>query len=64
MELKMSWILVIFIYQAGMGPVTMSSIPDFTTKEECVQAGKDSEHLVAGLIYREISTVCLSRSKS
>jgi len=61
----MNWILVIYIYAgvfASGDSVAITNIPNFSTKQECVQAGKDAERLVTGSakVYR---FVCLRKAQ-
>ena len=60
----MNWILVIYIYAgvlASGDSVAITNIPNFATKQECLQAGKDAEGLVTGSskVYR---FVCLRKA--
>jgi hypothetical protein len=59
----MNWVLVIYIYAgtfANGDSVAISNIPNFATKQECVQAGEDAQNLVRGSskVYR---FVCLKK---
>lgn len=60
----MNWILVIYIYAgvlANGDSVAITNIPNFSTKQDCMQAGKDAEGLVTGSakVYR---FVCLKKA--
>jgi hypothetical protein len=59
----MTWILVIYIYAGALAngdSVTLQKIDSFSTKEMCVEAGKEAQILVQGStkVYRFI---CLKR---
>jgi hypothetical protein len=59
----MNWILVIYIYAgvlANGDSVAITTIPTFSTKQDCNQAGKEASNLVSGSskVYR---FVCLSK---
>jgi hypothetical protein len=60
----MTWILVIYIYAGALAngdSVAIASIPSFSTKQECIQAGEDAKELVKGStkVYR---FVCLKKA--
>ena len=61
----MNWILVIYIYAgvlASGDSVAITNIPNFATKHDCIQAGKDGEGIVSGSakVYR---FVCLRKAQ-
>jgi hypothetical protein len=59
------WILVMYIYAGVLAQgdsVTLTSIPDFATKQACIQAGQDARGLVSGSA-KEYRFVCLQKVK-
>jgi hypothetical protein len=61
----MNWILVIYIYAgvlANGDSVAITNIPNFATKQDCIQAGEDAKGLTQGSakVYR---FVCLKKAQ-
>ena len=60
----MTWVLVIYIYAGALAngdSVAIANIPNFSTKQECIQASEDAKELVKGStkVYR---FVCLKKA--
>ena len=62
----MSWILVIYIYAgvlASGDSVAITNIPNFATRQECMQAGEDAKSLVSGANTKVYKFVCLRKAQ-
>ena len=62
----MNWVLIIYIYAgilANGDSVALTTISNFTTKQECMQAGNNAKDLVSGStkVYKY---VCVSKEKN
>ncbi len=61
----MNWILVIYIYAGALATgdsVTITHIPNFKSKQECAQSGREAKELV-GYSSKEYRFVCLAQEK-
>ena len=61
----MNWILIIYIYAgvlANGDSVAITTIPYFSSKQECMQAGNNAKELVNGStkVYKY---VCINKEK-
>jgi hypothetical protein len=60
-----TYILILFFHVGTLGDTdsnTTTTVPGFTNKQECEQAGSDAKRLVNGTV-KELNYVCVKQTR-